>query len=590
MESPPLHKLLTFCKKCNKIPFIIIHSTNPATVQVTCPCETKVESLDEYYEELLDINLTLNDLHCDSHEEKKSSIFCFTCNKHLCSSCYKTHNKDHLLSPMKNECGIVKDHEHKIHLGFCHNCFKNDCMKCTIEHDSHRMTHYGRIEKNFYFGKWVSFLKALIGMKKKLTETKEQVINELKNKIKKIEKNYIMCLQRNFEILRLIGIIYNNYCFFNIRGFHYQSCVNLLSNSNFTIDDKTYKSLPHFRNEEDAVTFFQRFCVIKEKTVYEDYYKENCNKNEKLININTSSKITSLLLHKDNTHIILGKENGELGIVNIENDTFSNDFFSAHSSCISLLVPLSNDKFATCSNDPFLNIWKIEEKEDKCVCCFHSFYLGDEGGMSTAASLSNNRVGFITSLGNLFVYSIGNSDTVLYKDSIYSNHKFIIPFGLYSKILVVITTNSEILFYNIEESHYKKEEKKITLISTFTHNSVCVTSSNMLLVLGRLSNDPNTYLFIISIQNKSIETICEYQHGLIQNYNRLFVLENINEIKYRTNFYNVLSIDKNSFLLNKVHSSPVAAHPYEILFTQHGKNNNHILLLDNNKIQIINYS
>ena len=30
-----------------------------------------------------------------------------------------------------------------------------------------------------------------------------------------------------------------------------------------------------------------------------------------------------------------------------------------------------------------------------------------------------------------------------------------------------------------------------------------------------LNNDPNTYLFIISIQNKSIETICEYKHGLI---------------------------------------------------------------------------
>ena len=72
--------------------------------------------------------------------------------------------------------------------------------------------------------------------------------------------------------------------------------------------------------------------------------------------------------------------------------------------------------------------------------------------MSTSASLSNNRVAFITSLGNLFVYSIGNSDTFLYKDTIYSNHKFIIPFGLYSKILVVITTNSEILFYNIEEN------------------------------------------------------------------------------------------------------------------------------------------
>ena len=66
-----------------------------------------------------------------------------------------------------------------------------------------------------------------------------------------------------------------------------------------------------------------------------------------------------------------------------------------------------------------------------------------------------------------------------------------------------------------------------------------------------LNNDPNTYLFIISIQNKSIETICEYKHGLIHNYNRLFVMEKTNEIKYRANFYYVLSIDKKTFTLKK---------------------------------------
>ena len=66
-----------------------------------------------------------------------------------------------------------------------------------------------------------------------------------------------------------------------------------------------------------------------------------------------------------------------------------------------------------------------------------------------------------------------------------------------------------------------------------------------------LNNDPNTYLFIISIQNKSIETICKYKHGLIHNYNRLFVMEKTNKIKYRTNFYYVLSIDKKTFTLKK---------------------------------------
>lgn len=106
-----------------------------------------------------------------------------------------------------------------------------------------------------------------------------------------------------------------------------------------------------------------------------------------------------------------------------------------------------------------------------------------------------------------------------------------------------------------------------------------------------LNNDPNTYLFIISIQNKSIETICEYKHGLIHNYNRLFVMEKTNEIKYRTNFYYVLSIDKKTFTLKKVHSSPVAPYPFEILSSQHyTNNNNHILLLDNNIIQIIKCS
>ena len=53
----------------------------------------------------------------------------------------------------------------------------------------------------------------------------------------------------------------------------------------------------------------------------------------------------------------------------------------------------------------------------------------------------------------------------------------------------------------------------------------------------------------------------------------------------------VLSIDKKTFTLKKVHSSPVAPYPFEILSSQHyTNNNNHILLLDNNIIQIINYS
>ena len=111
----------------------------------------------------------------------------------------------------------------------------------------------------------------------------------------KIQKSYGECIRKNDKILKLISFILKNYLLLSTQGDHYQSIVNAITNTDFTIDDKTYRHLPKFKNNEERISFFKGFSVIKENNLYEQKEK----KYEKMISLNTTSRITTLNICND---------------------------------------------------------------------------------------------------------------------------------------------------------------------------------------------------------------------------------------------------------------------------------------------------
>ena len=573
-------EVLLFCSKCHTIPLISILSTNPATVKIYCPCEKRIIDINTYLEEINHNKELLISKHClnELHNNISSSTFCSNCDEYICNSCYVNHNTEHQNSTMKNEGQIVKEHEHSSELGFCFNCFKNTCFKCTNEHDEHMIMYFAQVLNLSSKERQNDYNKVINGYKKILLETKDNCINELLNTINRINNSVSECIQRNESILKLIGIIIDNYLVFPKEELNYQTRINLISNTDFTINDKIYKKLPYFRNSEDVITFFQSFSVIKENHVY-DFNEKN--KAETIIKFNTKYYICSFLIHSDNKHIILGKNNGDMGIYNMERNIYSYKFFPAHSKKIRKIISLSYNKFATYSRDSVLKIWKLKEINGKLCSLLDSTYLGDNGSIYSAAPLSNNRIAFTTSEGNLFIYSTCYLYNLIYSGPITNDitYKKIIPKGFYHSTLVVIS-NFEIMFYKVINDKVKKEEKSLINIKTHQFETAIKTKKEKIIILGKIDSTDNVYLVIIDIHTKSIETICKYypcNPGTI----KLFVQENKKGILYRTSLNNILFIDKTNFLILRI---PIFTKNCIIYYTQLLSNNIIVGLKNNNSI------
>ena len=102
------------------------------------------------------------------------------------------------------------------------------------------------------------------------------------------------------------------------------------------------------------------------------------------------------------------------------------------------------------------------------MCTYHASYLGDGGEVLSVENLSKERLSFLTSKGELFIYSF-QSDTLLFKEFIYEkkfkNIHSTMYFDDFYEILVINSSKNELLFYSVLENSFYKDKKVIKEIS-----------------------------------------------------------------------------------------------------------------------------
>ena len=548
-------KTMIFCPNCKKIPLVTILSTTPIKAKVICSCETRIVDINTYINEIRYNYMSIPSKNCQSnnHNSKVAISYCKTCHKDLCYECLIIHNQRHSIYPADINCDIIKHNQHNKFLAFCYDCFNHICTKCDKDkHKDHCIMYLDQIKYTCFRQRIKEHKKVYKNYKTILGNTRQKVIDELYSAIKRINESYAKCIKKNNQIMQLITLIVNNAILFSAYGKHYQSKVNLFDNTNFTIYDNTYTQLPILNTTSDTIKFFNEFSIIKTNNVYDLKYKQK----ERIIPIDTTSKITTLAVCNDKVHLIMGKENGEIGIFNIETNRFTNDFFPAHDNAINGIVILSDTSFSSSSEDSKVKIWTLQKNNDRLCYYLHKTYNGDKGSSFLVNLIKDNRIAFCTRTGKLMIYSLDN-DTLLMNEYIYekenTNFSSLLIYNKYHDCLVVNTNDSETFFYCSKDTLYKKSEKVIKDLYIYTVHTYLITSNGKLIGLAKISKDNNVYLVVVNVETKDIESIANFNEPFTTNYYLMgLFFYSENQILARFSTQNIIMFDCNSFQISSL--------------------------------------
>lgn len=579
-------KPMIYCRKCKKLPLVTILSTTPIKIKVFCSCQTRIVELNKYINELKYNYLLIQSKNCQSnnHTNKIAVLYCKTCQKDLCYECSIIHSQEHIIYPANIYCDIMKHNQHNNDIAFCYDCFKHICTKCEPEHKEHYIMYLDQIKDTCLRQRIKEYNQVYKTYETILNNTRQKVIDELYIEIKQINESYAKCIKKNKQIIQLLGLIISNANIFSTQGKHYQSSVNLIENTNFTINDNTYTQLPILNTPADTIKFFNEFSIIKTNDIYDLKYKQK----ERIIPIDTTSTITTLAVCNDKVHLIMGKENGEIGIFNIETNRFTNDFFPAHDNAINGIVILSDNSFSSSSADSKVKIWTLQKNNDRLCYYLHKTYNGDKGSSFLVNLIKDNRIAFCTRTGKLMIYSLDN-DTLLMNEYIYekenTNFTTLLIYNQYHDCLVVNTNKADTFFYTPLGNRYKKEETILKNLFIFNIQTYKIGNNGKLIGLANLFTDNKIYLVVVDVNTKSIESIYNFNEHFTNHYRFVCLdLFDKNTIITRVTTHSIAIIDINSFKLTSL--LPVEQHYDNIHAIYQITSHNYILLYNNNKIII----
>ncbi len=84
------------CKNCNDVPSLDINKQNVVTMK--CACDSGSDLTLNEFEEVLNGHKDFpNCNYLDSHENNEAEDYCEECQKYLCNSCRKEHEKNILM-------------------------------------------------------------------------------------------------------------------------------------------------------------------------------------------------------------------------------------------------------------------------------------------------------------------------------------------------------------------------------------------------------------------------------------------------------------------------------------------------------------
>ena len=274
-----------YCPRCYLIPAIkpfLMKGELYISFYCKCLYEEKEFMVFDDYVKLIMKNKTTG-YFCKKHNSVEGFLFCISCEKWLCDSCFLSHKEkypNHLYNKipirLKEYC---HRHEKEIAVGYCKLCAKNVCQNCKmakikLRHDLFNFDDEDNLAN--CTKKWNNFLEKKNSHSLNNEKSKEEVINliknskdisddEKKNIITKINESffknkqindkiceYILFLQSNFDYSFHIGNIVNRNIFNNIYNLK-------LEKSNFSIKPQ----LSPLKNAKKLIKFYESVHIIQ---------------------------------------------------------------------------------------------------------------------------------------------------------------------------------------------------------------------------------------------------------------------------------------------------------------------------------------
>ena len=274
-----------YCPRCYLIPAIKpFLMKGELYISLYCKClyeEKEFMVFDDYVKLIMKNKAT--GYFCKKHKSVEGFLFCISCEKWLCDSCFLWH-KEKYPKHLYNKIPIrLKEychrHEKELAVGYCKLCAKNVCQNCKIakiklRHDLFNFDDEDNIAN--CSKKWNSFLEKKNTHSLNNEKSREEVINlinnskdisdeEKKNIINKINdaffKNkqindkiceYILFLQSNFDYSFHIGKIVNRNIFNNIYNIKPEK-------TTFSIKPQ----LTPLKNAEKLIKFYEKVHIIQ---------------------------------------------------------------------------------------------------------------------------------------------------------------------------------------------------------------------------------------------------------------------------------------------------------------------------------------
>ena len=274
-----------YCPRCFLIPAIkpfLMKGELYISLYCKCLFEEKEFMLFEDYVKLI-MKKKVTGYFCKRHKTSEGIIFCISCEKWLCDSCFLWHKEKypkHLFNKipirLKEYC---HRHEKEQAVGYCKNCAKNVCENCKIgkiklRHDLFNFYDEGNISK--CDKTWNSFLDLQITHSTKNEKSKDEIINLINNckEISEEEKNNIINKvnnafsknkQINDKLCEFILFLYSNFDY----SFHLGNIVNrnIFNNIyNLNLEKSTFSIKPQLspvKNAEKLIKFYENVHIIQ---------------------------------------------------------------------------------------------------------------------------------------------------------------------------------------------------------------------------------------------------------------------------------------------------------------------------------------
>ena len=363
-----------YCPKCFLIPAIKpFLMKNELYISLYCKCLNDMKEYMAFGEYInLIMKKKVTGVFCKKHKSTQAFLFCISCEKWLCESCFLLHKEKyskHLYNKipirLKEYC---QSHEKEQAVGYCINCSKNECENCKITNIKLRHEFFSFNDENNIARcnkKWNNFIEKHISYSTNHEKYKEEIIKligdskdiskEEKSKIiNNINKAFIKNKQINDKISEFILFLYSNFDYsYHIGNIFNRNIFNNIYN--IKIEHSTFSIMPQYspiKNAEKLIKYYENVHIIQLSPLINI-------KNIKSERQNVTEQISKIcLLDKNNAATLTSK-----GIIIVWNYITYDELYRIKK----ITVNEKNDL----ENENNVNIFNTMNN-------LHNFYLGDD--------------------------------------------------------------------------------------------------------------------------------------------------------------------------------------------------------------------